>query len=171
MQSQADKFLQHLDEKGKKQAYVNALEWRLPHINDALQIQPTSPKVINNLVRSIWSGYVSRDKAVYRFLNDYANFCPKFAEAFNQHVRETFEGEARKAMNELKNAIVYIPKDTKINPCFLGLLTKDEFIEAFQALQELMYSIYDDGDHGSPFDWGWPDWKALHGKESTVTAL
>jgi len=56
--------------------------------------EPPSSEVIDTFVRSKWSGYVSRDKATYQILNDYADFCekeyPLFTDAFREHVRETF---------------------------------------------------------------------------------
>ena len=165
MTNQIQEFLNYLTEKGRKQAYVNTLDWRLKHIYDALQIQPTSAKVIDNLVRRVWSGYASRDKAVYRFLNDYADFCeadfPEFTAAFHGHVRETFEGEARKAMRAYKNAFVYIPKDTKIASHFLDGITNNRFVNAFKSLQEVIYTIYDNIECGSPFEWGWPAWDGI----------
>ena len=99
-------FLQHLAEKGKKQAYIDTLDWRWNRILDALRIEPASAQVIDNLVRGIWSGYVGRDRLVYKFLSNYADFCkanyPSFTAAFNEHVRDTFEGAAQKAMKEYK---------------------------------------------------------------------
>ena len=168
MRSQMEKFLQYLDEKGKKQTYISTLGWRLKHIYDALQIQPTSSHVIDNLVRSIWSGYAGRDKTVYRFLNDYANFCeadyPEFTAAFHEHVCDTFEGEARKAMRAYKNTFVYIPEDTTIASYFLEGLTNNQFVNAFKSLQEVVYAIYDDIERSSPFDWGLPDWQGITGE-------
>ncbi|MCL2376398.1 MAG: hypothetical protein FWC76_03265 [Defluviitaleaceae bacterium] len=98
-------------------------------------------------------------------LNDYADFCetgePLLTSAFREHIRETFEGEARKAMKAYKNSMAYIPKDTKIDAIFLGGLTNDEFVTAFRALQKLVYAIYGDVERGSPFEWGWLDWKSI----------
>ena len=165
MDNKLQEFLQHLDEKGKKQTYFDVLDWRREHILSALQIKPASAKVIDNLVRGIWSGYVSKDKGVYRFLNEYANYCkkdyPQFYAAFHEHIRKTFEGEAHKAMRVLKDSIVYIPKDTIIAPSFLNGMTNDEFVETFRKLQELIYDIYDEIENGSPFEWGWSDWKSI----------
>ena len=123
--------------------------------------KPPSSGDINKFVRKRWSGYVSRDRATYQILNDYANFCDKesslFTNAFHEHIRETFEGEARKAMRAYKNALVNIPDGTKIDSFFLEKLTNDEFAEAFKSLQKLIFSIYDAIECCSPFNWGWPN--------------
>jgi len=158
-------FLQRLSEKGKKQDYIDMSKELLDSFYHALGTEPQSSKSIDAFVRDRWSGYVRRDRATFQILNDYADFCetaaPLFTNAFREYTRETFEGEARKAMRAYKNAIVYIPKDTKIDPFYLNGLTNGEFAEAFRRLQELIYAIYDDIERGSPFDWGWPDWSGL----------
>ena len=158
-------FFQYLASKGKKTAYIDSCEELLTDLqNKLVQKAPTSA-TIDEFVRSRWSGYVSKDRDTYRILNDYSGFCevewPIFSDAFRQHISDTFEGEARKAMRTYKNSLVYIPKNTKIDDCFLGNLTNEEFIETFRTLQNLLYDIYDEIEHGSPFSWGWPDWNGL----------
>jgi len=36
MQSQLEKYLHYLDEKGIKQVYIDTLDWRIKHIYDTL---------------------------------------------------------------------------------------------------------------------------------------
>jgi hypothetical protein len=158
-------FIKYLTEKGKKQAYIDMSRDLLESFHSTLGDKPPSSAVIDKFVRSRWSGYISRDKETYKILNDYADFSeteyPLFSNAFREHIRDTFEGEARKAMRAYKNAIVYIPKGTKVDSAFLCGLNNDEFADAFQSLQELIYDIYNDIECGSPFDWGWSDWKVI----------
>lgn len=158
-------FLQSLSEKGKKQTYIDMSRNLLDNFHSTLGSEPPSSGAIDVFVRGKWSGYVSRDRATYQILNDYADFCetemPLFTNAFREHIRETFEREARKAMKIYKDSIVYIPKGTKIDSFFLDRLKNDEFVAAFKSLQKLIYSIYDDIECGSPFDWGWADWNAI----------
>ena len=159
------KFLQYLAKKGKKQTYLDACKDLIDEFYSVLNGKPPTSKAIDKFVRKKWSGYVNKDRAVYQILNEYADFCeieaPVFNKAYQKHIRETFEGEARKAMNSYKKTIVNIPKGTKIASSFLEGLTNDEFVAAFKALQEFIYNIYDDIERGSPFEWGWLDWKAL----------
>ena len=158
-------FIQHLTDKGKEQDYIDMSKELLDSFYKMLGSEPPSSEVINTFVRNRWSGYLSRDKATYQILNEYADFCeielPVFTDAFRKHICETFEGEARKAAKGYKNALAYIPQSTKIAPCFLDGLANDEFVEAFRALQELIYGVYDAIEHGSPFNWGWSDWKSI----------
>ena len=158
-------FLDYLVGKGKKQDYIKACKGLLGAFQSKLKDKSPTAEIINAFVRGRWSGYVKKDRETYQILNDYADFCeagfPVFASAFNEHIRETFEGEARKATKTYKDAIAIIPQDTTIDPDFLGGLTNGEFVEAFKSLQEIIYAIYKDIERGSPFDWGWSDWKAL----------
>ena len=158
-------FLHYLTEKSKKQTYIDMSRELLDNLRGTLGNKTPSSEAIDTFVRRRWSGYVSRDKDTYRILNDYADFCETewliFSNAFREHVRDTFESEARKAMKTYKNAIVPIPKDTRIDPYFLGGLTNDDFVTAFKSFQEFIYAIYDGIERGSPFDWGWPDWNAI----------
>ena len=156
-------FCQYLTEKGKKQAYIDSCKDLICNLYDRYNL--LTSETIDAFVRSRWSGYVSRDRATYQILNDYADFCekstPSFTSAFREHIRKTFEGEARKAMKAYKSAIVPIPENTIINPSFLNGLSNEEFIEAYKSLQKFIYDVYDDIEYGSPFGWGWPDWKAI----------
>ena len=158
-------FLHSLVEKGKKPAYVEMGKELLDSLYAELGKEQPSPEGIDRFVRKRWSGYASRDRATYQILNEYANFCDSktfgFTTAFREHVRITFEAEARKAMSAYKQALVPIPGDTKIDPHFLNELTNDAFVKGFRALQNLVYTIHDAIDTGSPFDWGWPDWKGI----------
>ncbi|MCL2002401.1 MAG: hypothetical protein FWG72_00150 [Oscillospiraceae bacterium] len=158
-------FLQHLVDMEKKPAYIDMSREVLEAFREGVGNQPPSSEAIDSFVRSRWSGYVSRDRATYQILNDYSDFCenehPAFTAAFREHIRETFEGEARKAVRKYKNAIVYIPENTQIESVFRGGLTNDEFVKAFRSLQEVLFSIYDSIERSSPFDWGWSDWKGL----------
>jgi hypothetical protein len=160
-------FLNHLTVRKKNQDYINKCGDLLNRLENKLQGEPPTAEAIGEFVRDHWSGYVSRDKLTYQILSEYADFCkseiPSFTHAYNKHIRETFEGEARKAMKLYKDFMVFIPPNTKINPIHLNGLTNDEFVGAFQALQEFLYATYSEIEHGSPFDWGWPDWNDLTG--------
>ncbi|MCL2285397.1 MAG: hypothetical protein FWC32_03425 [Firmicutes bacterium] len=158
-------FYHHLVQKGKKQDYIEASKKLMDNFYATLGDESPSSEVIDKFVRKRWSGYVSRDRATYQILNDYADFCktvyPLFSNAFREHIRETFEGEAKKATRVYKNAIAYIPQDTKIDPFFLGRLTNEEFVEAFKSLQSVIFSVYENIERSAPFDWGWPGWQAI----------
>jgi len=112
--------------------------------------------------------------ARFKFLDELAAFCeasggdgiinfeiPIFAGAIRVMIHDYFEGAAWRAVTEMKKAIVPIPANTQIDPQFLGGLSNDEFVAAFAALQELVYGIYEGIEQGSPFEWGWPDWRGL----------
>ena len=120
---------------------------------------------LTELVKSRWSGYVSQDKNTFKILNDYAAFCEKsdpiFFNEYNDFISRIFEGEARKAMKAYKDTMVFIPCGVKINPDYLNGLTNEEYVAAFKAFQEFLYMVYDSIEHGSPFDWGWPDWNGI----------
>ncbi|MDR2941557.1 MAG: hypothetical protein LBV17_03095 [Treponema sp.] len=158
-------FLKYLADTGKRQAYIDMSRELLDDFYVKLGSKKLSSREIDIFIRGRWSGYISRDKAAYQILNDYADFCeaeiPAFKRAFGGHVRETFEAEARKAMKSYKKSLVYIPADTRINASFLGKLKNDKFVTAFYSLQKLMYAIYDEIENGSPFDWGWLDWRGM----------
>jgi len=64
-------------------------------------------------------------------------------------------------MRAYKSTIVPIPKNTIIDPSFLNGLSNEEFIEAYKSLQKFIIDVYNDIEYGSPFDWGWSDWKAI----------
>jgi len=158
-------FQQYLIEKGKKQAYIDMCKELLDSLYDTLDEETSFSKAIDSLVRRRWSGYVSKDRATYQILNDYADFCdsslPVFTAAFREHISETFEGEARKAMRAYKDALVSIPIGTIIAADNLHGLSNEEFIDAFGSLQDFIRNIYSDIESGSPFGWGWPGWKAI----------
>jgi hypothetical protein len=153
-----EQFIQHLNQKGKKKEYVEKSKDLLKNI------QPTAI-TIDKLVRNRWNGYVSRDKETYQILNDYADFCekshPDFTAAFHEHISKTFEGEAHKAIKAYKKALVPIPVDTRINPNLLNGLTNAAFVEAYNSLHNFIHSVYDAIEKGSPFEWGWPDWRGI----------
>jgi len=165
MMKNAQEFGEYLATKRKGYNYikerVNFIEW----FQGDLQGAAPTVALIDTFVRNRWCGYVSKDKHTFQVLSDYADFCgltdPTFLEIFRAFARATFEGEARKAMKAYKAAMVFISPDTKINPLFLNGLSNDEFVRAFRALQDFMYAVYDAIEHGTPFDWGWPDWREL----------
>jgi len=120
-----------------------------------------------------WHGSVELT-ARWRFLDEFAAFCetgaanaqtdyelPIFAAAIRTLIHDHFEGDAWQAVTQYKQEIVCIPEGTKINPHYLNGLSNDEFVTAFNALQELLYGIYEGIEQGSPFDWGWPDYRGL----------
>ncbi|MCL2404547.1 MAG: hypothetical protein FWC92_03250 [Defluviitaleaceae bacterium] len=112
--------------------------------------------------------------ARWRFLDEFAAFCeaqettgkadyaqPIFAAAIRTLIHDYFEGDAWHAVTKFKQEIVFIPQDAQILPQFLNGLSNDEFVTAFKALQKLAYGIYEGIEQGSPFEWGWPDWRGL----------
>ena len=121
------------------------------------------------------AGYGSVElTARWRFLDEFAAFCeaqdtagktdyelPIFAAAIRTLVHDHFEGDAWRAVTKFKQEIVFIPEGTQINAQYLNGLSNDEFVTAFRALQELIYGIYEGIEQGSPFEWGWPDWRGL----------
>lgn len=108
-------------------------------------------------------------KKKYQFLEDFADFCSiqddskqqLYADAIRTHIRDHFDGLARRTMAAYKRAIVPIPTDTKIDPQYLNGLTNDQFVAAFAAWQEIMNTIYEAIAQGSPFEWGWPGWRGM----------
>ena len=112
--------------------------------------------------------------ARWRFLDEFAAFCetqeangqadyelPIFAAAIRTLIHDHFEGDAWRAVTKYKQEIVFIPEGTKIDPQYLNGLGNDEFVTAFRASQELIYGIYEGIEQGSPFEWGWPDYRGL----------
>ena len=112
--------------------------------------------------------------ARWRFLDEFAAFCeaqepggqadyelPIFAAAIRTLIHDHFEGDAWRAVTKYKQEIVFIPEGTKIDPQYLNGLGNDEFVTAFKTLQELIYGIYEGIEQGSPFEWGWPDYRGL----------
>jgi len=160
-------YLEYLAIKRRKKDYIYKCETMLNWLEKKLNGQPPTTEALRELVKRRWCGYVDRDKNTFQILSDYANFCehsnPAFFDTFNNFIKETFEGEARKAMKAYKDTMVFIPANTKISPIYLNGLTNDEFVNAFKALQKFLYAVYDAIGHGSPFNWGWPDWNAITG--------
>ena len=70
-----DKYLLRLAGKGKRRDYISASGELLKKFHAALGDKPPSSAAIDRFVRSMWSGYVSRDRAAYQILDDYADFC------------------------------------------------------------------------------------------------
>jgi len=154
-------FMQHLAAKKKGKKHIEERSSLIRQFHATLNGQPPTAEAIDTFVRKRWSGYVSRDKNTFQALSDYADFCEQTAHVFNKFVRDTFEGEARKAMKAYKSSMVFIPSNTKINPIYLDGLTNEEFINAFTFLQKFLYAVYDAVEQGSPFGWGWPNWSDL----------
>ena len=158
-------FKHYLAEKKKKRNHIEEcvgfVEWFFASLKDE---SPTLES-LSAFIEDRWCGYVSKDKNVFQFLSEYADFCQltdsSFYNTFREYIHKTFEGEARKAMKFYKDSMVLIPSNTKINPIHLNGLTNDEFVNAFKALQEFLYAVYDAIEHGLPFEWGWPDWNDL----------
>lgn len=156
-------FLQYLNSKGKKQSHIDeyaAILEKLP---------PPVPAEIGEFMKSaLRSGGTGGIKMAYQCLEEYAVFCEEelsdeflFADAFREHVREYFEGEARRAVDAYRQAMVPVPADCQINPGYLARLSNKEFVAAFHTLQEFVAAVYDDIRQGSPFEWGWPNWRAI----------
>ena len=143
----------------EKVAYM--LGWLEARLGDGTPII----EAIDALVRDMWGGYVSRDKNTFQILSNYAEFCkdgyPAFYDGFSEYVRQTFEGDARKAVRAFRNGMVLIPDDVQIAGGYLCGLDAREYVAAFRALQEFFCEIYNAVAEGSPFEWGWPDWKEL----------
>ena len=158
-------FIQYLIEKKKPQNYIDQCDKFFNRLQRRLGGEPPTMEVIDKFARHTWSGYATQDKMMYEFLDTYATFCEnkvlEFANAVHRHIKEAFEGLTKKAVRKYKSAIVFIPDDAKINPLFLEGLSNEEFIDAFRTWQELVYSIYEDIEKGSPFEWGFSSWKAL----------
>jgi len=137
----------------------------IDHFYANLNGKPPTVSSIDTFVRNRWCGYVSRDKNTFAMLNEYANVCEQsdhvFASAFHAYIRETFEGEARKAMRAYKTDMVLIPDDAVINPAHIGELSNADFVHAFKAMQKFLYAVYDEIERGTPFDWGFPTWSDL----------
>jgi len=157
----AQAFMQYLADKRKGQKYIEKRSNLILNFHAALNGKPPTVEVIDVFIRQRWSGYVSRDKDIFQAFSEYADFCEQTTDVFNKFVRDTFEGEARKAMKAYKDAMVFIPSNTKIAPAHLNGLTNDEFVTAFLLLQKFLYNVYDAIEHGSPFEWGCPDWSDL----------
>ena len=122
-------------------------------------------EAVDELIRDMWGGYVSRDKNTFQILSDYAEFCkdsyPAFYDGFCEYVRQTFEGDARKAVLAFRDGMVFIPDGVKIADEYLYDMTEQEYIAAFRALLKFLCKVYNAVAESSPFEWGWPDWKEL----------
>jgi len=165
------KFSEYLAKIGKKQDYVHRCTEFINSFNSALDTEmPTVEaidKYFDDLKRNSIGSIGGVIKATYKFLDDYADYSNSesllFANAYREHILKKFEEPARNAVNAYKKAIIFIPDNTKIDPYFLDGLTNEEFVDAFKSLQQLVYSIYEEIERTSPFDWGWGSWKDIEG--------
>lgn len=157
-------FLDYLTEKKRAQKTIDDF---MQQFDEFCNIPPV-PELIGEFA---WrKGGVTHVKPTYSFLDEFVNFCKEhneevelalFADAIRVHIFDYFEGEAWKAVTKYKHAIVPIPKETQIDPQCLNGLTNEQYVTAFGELQQLIYGFYEAIEQGSPFDWGWPDWRGL----------
>ena len=165
-----DSFATYLTEKKRAQKTIDEHMRLFDIFGDT---PPTTEEIGSFCWGKHGAGYGSVElTARWRFLDEFAAFCeaqesktdyelPIFAAAIRTLIHDHFEGSAWRAVTKFKQEIVPIPEDTQIDPQFLNGLSNYEFITAFKALQELIYGIYEGIEQGSPFEWGWPDWRGL----------
>jgi len=158
------KFKQYLASEKKKPDYISKCGKLYDRLHQCLSCAPPTAELIGEFARGCWTGYTTRDKRVYEFLGAYADYSDGYnkvmADAILEHIKLAFEGLTKKAVRKYKREMVYIPDDTKIAPQFLEGLTNDEFVVAFRTWQEMVWAMYDEIEHGSPFEWGFPSWEA-----------
>jgi len=161
-------FLEYLTNKKRTKKTVDEYMRLLKQFGDTPPIPAAIGEFVGEYVRS--HNYdLTGAKKKYQFLEEFAEFCgtqadgelPLLADAIRRHIRDHFEGLARRTIAAFKRAIVPIPKGTKIDPQYLNGLTNDEFVAAFGGWQEIMGNIYDAIKQGSPFEWGWPGWRGM----------
>ena len=158
-------FVEYLTEKGVKPPTVE----KYLMLSSKLQAAPDTTQFINDIIYNGINGDgvgqgTGAAKTAYQFMDDYAAFCGKSsaaAAAYRRHLRQAFEEPARKAVNGYKEAMVFIPENTIIDPYFLDGLSNDEFVAALKALQWLVYGIYEEIERTSPFEWGWQGWQDM----------
>jgi len=166
-------FLEYLTEKKRAQKTIDEYMRLFDQFDDT----PPVPAAIGEFVGEYVKHHnydLMGAKKKYQFLEEFAEFCESrvgtddyeetvdmFADAIRAHIRNHFDGIARRAIAALKSAIVPIPTDAKIDPQYCGGLTNEQFVAAFGRWQEIMTAIYDAIEQGSPFEWGWPGWRGM----------
>ena len=167
MNDQRNAFLEYLADKKRTQKTVDEYMQLFEQFGDTPPVPAAIGEFVGEYVKS--HNYdLTRAKKKYQFLEEFAVFCdtqksnePLLADAIRSHMRDHFEGLARRTIAAFKRAIVPIPKDTKIAPQYLNGLTNDQFVAAFGGWQEIMGNIYDAIAQGSPLEWGWPGWRGM----------
>ena len=167
-------FLQYLTAKKKKKEYIDECAVYMDHLSAAFDAKTISPAAIPdfNERASSWSRVAI--KTAYQFLDDYAKFTEKeqpfIAEAIRKGCRQIFEQTAKDNVNKLKQNILSIPADAKIDPKHLGKLSNEQFIKAFGDLQQLIIACYEDIEK-DPFAWGYPDYYITEGYYNRVNNI
>ena len=173
VQDSEQTFFEYVTQKCAKPAYIEKSMVLAEKLQAMLNNDALTAETIGAFINDVGHNGIKGDgvgwgsgavKAVYQFLDEFAEFSGEsslFAGAYREHIREAFEEPARNAVNGYKKAIVLIPDDTKIDPYFLDGLTNTEFVDAFRALQQLVYGIYEEIERTSPLEWGWLGWQDI----------
>ena len=106
------------------------------------------------------------------FILDYSAFIKgeslnPLADLIDNYYRKLFEKTARLSATKRKNDILPVPSNFKVNEKYLIGLTNDEFVRAFEELQQIVIAIYEDIEK-SPFQWGYPDFLITEGYYNRV---
>jgi len=168
MNDQKHAFFEYLTNKKRAQKTIDEYMGLFDQFGDT----PPFPTAIGAFVGEYVKSHnhdLTGAKKKYQFLEEYAAFCnthknselPLLADAIHTHIRDHFDGLARRIIAAFKRAIIPIPKDTIIDPQYLNGLTNNEFVAAFGKWQEIMGDVYNAIAQGSPFAWGWPGWRGM----------
>jgi len=129
-------------------------------LTQLLEARPIMPEMVADFFGSIKHHWRMQDKvAAYKFLREYADRIesehPDVANSIRDGYKFSFENKVREGAKENLRQIVSIPHDTKIDPKFLNELSNEDFVTAFEALQEFLIACYSDIAR-APFEWGYP---------------
>ena len=139
---------------------------KLTHL---LESRPIEPYMVDDFFNSIRHPWRMQDRAeAYGILLEYVDNIeteqPDVAASLREGYNLYFENTARKGVRENMKQIVKIPHDTRIDCKYLNGLGNDDFVTAFDSLQEFLIACYSDIAR-APFEWGYP---CSHKKLSAV---
>ena len=148
MPPQKRAFLEYLKEKKKNLHYTNTCKWFYDQFTEISAQAPDSSEQIYNFLERVSFHSTGIRKNSHMFVTDYIAFIeneqPQTADELRIEYERTLLHYALAAVQASKQRIVPIPKDTKINPEVLCGLTNDDFVTAFETLQEFVTACYDD---------------------------
>jgi hypothetical protein len=163
----------YLTNKKRNEKAIADRLWLLDEFNKSLNGNEITATAISAWIRpedtDCRAGAI---KNANEFLSDYAKFLESVgqtdvASVITSYYSDLYAQNTRNSVAWRRNAILPCPDDFKVNPKYLDEFTNDEFVRAFQQLQQTVASIYQDIEK-TPFDWGYPDFLATDGYYNRV---
>jgi len=171
MQINKGAYRDYLMKKNKKQTLINEYMSLLDSLAAVLNDNPATTDIIPDFNRRTQSWSRVALNTAYQFLDDYTKFIqkeqPLLAEAIRMGCRQIFEQTAKEDVKNRKQDILSIPANAKIDPKHLIELTNEQFVAAFDALQQFIIACYTDIEK-EPFAWGYPDFYITEGYYNRV---